>query len=220
MYRALRYVLVSLLALHTSAGATIIPFTTDPFAGSTALTTPGRQIVGGELFTDFDVTTDAFAFDASVFGIGSILFANSLVANLPTTGLNVIVLQDLDNDSNAATPFAAGTAANLIAAQITSPGAGFFIYFNQGLNVPRLVYSTDLSDNTADLKILTRLTNLTSSALPTFTSANFATLQVPEPSTLAFLGLGLGSLIFLRNRRRARLPADTRNGSRGVTHAT
>jgi PEP-CTERM motif len=205
MYRALRYVLVSLLALHTtSAGAAIIPFTTDPFTGSDALTTPGRQIVGGELFTDFDVSTDVFAFDASVFGIGSISFANSLVANLPTTGLNVIVLQDLDNDSNAATPFAAGSAANLIAAQITSPGAGFFIYFNQGLNVPRLVYSTDLSDNTADLKVLARLTNLPSGALPTFTSANFAILQVPEPSSLALLGLGLGSLVALRPRRRAR----------------
>ena len=33
-------------------------------------------------------------------------------------------------------------------------GPGFFIYFNSGLDLPRLVYSTDLSDNTADLKVL------------------------------------------------------------------
>jgi hypothetical protein len=76
-----------------------------------------------------------------------ILFANDLVQNLPASGVNTIVLQ------TAPIPFAAGLAANAIADQITDPGPGFFIYFNSGLDLPRLVYSIDLSDNTADLKI-------------------------------------------------------------------
>ena len=55
-------------------------------------------------------------------------------------------------------------------------GAGFFAYFNSGLNLPQLFNSTDLSENTADLKIIVRMTNLTgqSAELANFTQANFA----------------------------------------------
>lgn len=109
--------------------------------------------------------------------------------------MNIIALQTFDNDGNPATPFAAGNAANLIADQITSPGAGFFIYFNSALDLPRLVFSTDLNDNTADLKILFRMTNLTGQggrdAIPTFTASNFEITTVPEPATILLLGAGL-----------------------------
>lgn len=183
------YLAAALLALSASAHATVFSFNTDPFAGTDALTTPGRQIVGGEDFIDFSIATDVFAFDAAVFGVGNqVLFANDLVGNLPSSGINVIVLQTLDNDGDPTTPFAAGTAANLIASQITAPGAGFFIYFNQGLDLPRLVFSTDLNDNTSDLKILARMTNLTGQdgrdALPTFAEANFNFSTIPVPSSL------------------------------------
>jgi hypothetical protein len=176
--------------------ATTFRFDTDPFEGSTALTTPGRQIVGGEDFITFNIATDIFSLESTVFGVGNeVLFANDVAPNLPTSNVNVIVLQTFDNDADPATPFAAGTAANLIAAQITSPGAGFFIYFNQGLDLPRLVFSTDLDDNTADLKILFRMENLTGQggrdAIPTFTESNFEITTVPVPSTMLLLGSGL-----------------------------
>jgi hypothetical protein len=213
MHRTALSALALLLSLSTAADAAIISFLTDPFAGSTALTTPGRQIVGGEPSVSFSIANDVFAFDASAFGIaGPLVFANDTVGNLPTSGANVIVLQTLDDDANPATPFGAGSAANLLAAQITSPGAGFFVYFNQGLDLPRLVFSTDLSDNTSDLKILARMTNLTGAggqnALPTFSAQNFAILpaQVPEPSTLSLLGavaMGWGACRIGRRRRSA-----------------
>lgn len=177
-----------------SATATTIVFNTDPFAGSTALTTPGRQVVGNELFLPtFSLNDDVFSFDGSVFGVGTVTFATDVAANLPTSGLTVIVLQDTDNDNNAGTPFGAGNAANLIADRVTQSGPGFFIYMNSGLNLRRLVFSTDLSDNTADLKILARILDPTGAAaistLPNFTAGNFN--ATPEPSSFALLGLGL-----------------------------
>jgi hypothetical protein len=205
MRRLIPAIAVLFLTISTNANAATISFLTDPFAGSTALTTPGRQVVGGELFTTFDIATDVFEFNPFEFSVNQILFANDLVGNLPTTGVNVVVLQTLDNDGDPTTPFGAGSAASLIAAQITDPGAGFFIYFNSGLNLPRLVYSTDLNENTSDLKILARLTNLTgqSNVLPTFTEQNFAVAQVPEPATLLLMTTG-GALWASRRSRRKR----------------
>ena len=189
---------LALLSICSTAHATTFTFNTDPFAGSTALTTPGRQVVGGEPFIDFNIGTDLFLFDTLAFApygvTGPVHFVNATAPNIPSTGVNVVVLETFDNDANPATPFAAGNAADLIAGQITTPGAGFFIYFNQGLDLPRLVFSTDLNDNTADLKILARMVNLSGpagqAALPGFADDNFA-IAAPEPSTLSLLGLGI-----------------------------
>jgi hypothetical protein len=179
-----------------SASAADFVFDADPFEGSTALTTPGRQVVGGEPFISFDTSSDRFVFDPVFFAVGDTLsFANDVVANLAPSGLNVIVLETLDNDSNPGTAFGAGNAANLLAGQITSDGAGFFIYYNSGLDLPRLVYSTNLSDPTADLKILARMTNLTGdpASLSSFTAQNFGVLApVPEPTTWAMILVGFG----------------------------
>lgn len=199
-------VAAAFVTIVSTAEADVFTFATDPFAGTTALTTPGRQVVGNEDFIDFDPAVDFFRLDADTFGVSApVAFANDIAANLPTSGLNVVVLRSLDNDNDSSTPFNAGTAANLIAAQITDPGPGFFIYFNQGLNLPRLVFSTDLSDNTADLKILARMENLTddSVALGTFTADNFEITDVPEPGSVLLLSLA-GSLWGLRVARRRR----------------
>src|SRR5688572_31722039 len=199
---------IVLLVLCPVPNADTFRFDTDPFAGSTALTTPGRQVVAGETFITFSIANDVFSLESTVFGVGSsVNFINSLAAGIPTGGVNVIVLQSFDNDNNPATPFAAGNAADLIASQITTPGPGFFIYFNQGLDLPRLVFSTDLNDNTADLRVLFRMTNLSGQsgrdAIPTFTAANFVitTTAVPEPSTVVLLVIGMMSAGLLRRRR-------------------
>lgn len=208
----LRLCLSALLScLGLSAQATVFTFDAEPFLGSTALGTPGRQIVGGEPGVSFVISSDRFAFAPGAFPlVGPLQFASGEANNLPAGGSNVLVLQTLDHDADPATPFAAGTAANLIADRVTSPGAGFFVYFNSGLDLPRLVYSTDLSDNTADLKILARLTNLGgptgSSALSTFTADNF-TSPVPELPTAWLLALPLAALLRLQRLREHRFSA-------------
>jgi hypothetical protein len=199
-------VAIALLVFCSVANADTFRFDTDPFAGSTALTTPGRQVVGGESFISFSIPADVFSLESSVFGVGTTVnFINTLAPGIPTGGVNVIVLQTFDNDNDPTTPFAAGNAADLIASQITTPGPGFFIYFNQGLDLPRLVFSTDLNDNTSDLKILFRMTNLTGAggraAIPTFTTANFQFTQVPEPSALVLTVIGIVTGGLLRRRR-------------------
>lgn len=196
--------------LAVDASAATVVFDSAPFANTTALTTPGRQIIGNELVVTFDVATDLFAFEPSVFGVSqNVSFGTGAVAGLPTSGLNVIVVGDFDNDANPATPFGAGSAANLLASQITLDGAGFFIYFNSGLNLPRLVFSTNLSDPTADLKILARMTNLAGSpgSLSSFQASNFQIFTaVPEPATWAMMVGGFG-LVGASLRRRTRAAA-------------
>ena len=208
---------VSLLSLPTAtASAATVVFLTDPFAGaagSAALSTPGRQVVGGEPSISFNPAVDQFQFDLAAFGIygvgPNILFANDVIGNIPSTNVNTIVLRTFDNDADTSTPFGAGNAHSLIAGQLTAPTPGFFIYFNQGLDLPRLVFSPNLDDNTADLKILARITNLTGAsgqtAMADFTSDNFATITtVPEPSSMLLLTSGGALLAFLRRRRSQR----------------
>lgn len=210
---------MSLFAMCPTSRATTFRFDTDPFAGTNVLNTSGRQIVGGEDFISFSIPADTFSLESTVFGVGSsVNFVNAPASTLPTGGVNVVVLQTFDNDANPGTPFGAGNAADLIASRITTPGPGFFIYFNQSLDLPRLVYSTDLSNNNADLKILARMLNLNGAngrnAIPNFTAANFAittaSSAVPEPSTLPILmGLGLVAMggTILRRKRVHERPA-------------
>lgn len=206
MIRVLALVaLVSLNAVSVASAATFT-FFGDPFEGSTAPATPGRQIVGGEDFISFDPLNDLFKL--GIPGLGpDVLFANDVVESLPTTNVNVIVLRTFDNDANPATAFGAGNAANLIAGRITTPGAGLFIYFNSTLDLARLVYSADLDDQAADLKILFRMENLSGAlgrtALAAFTAANFTFVDaaaVPEPATLALTAAGIVT-VWTRRRR-------------------
>jgi hypothetical protein len=200
---------VVLLALSSVASGASISFGSDPFEGTDVRNTPGRQVVGGELFIAFHTATEIFLFDETAFGLGNqIHFANGPVNAIPSTGINAVVLQDTDNDANPLTPFGAGNAADLLAGRITDPGPGVFVYFNSGLNLARLVYSDDLSSNTADLKILARMLNLTGqegiNSLPTFSAANFEISQsqaVPEPSGRALMILWAGLLAIRAARR-------------------
>src|SRR5262245_48633314 len=111
MFRTILTVAVILQTLNVTANAAPMVFDTDPFAGTTAITTPGRQVVGGESLVDFDIANDVFTFDASVFGINVLHFINDVAGNLPAAGANVIVLRSFDDDANPATSFGAGNAA-------------------------------------------------------------------------------------------------------------
>jgi len=205
---------IAAVAMCSMAHASTFRFDTDPFAGSPVLTTPGRQIVGGEEFISFSTATDVFSLESSVFGVeSSVDFVNAPAQNLPAGGVNVIVLQSFDDDNNPLTPFGAGNAANLIADRISTPGPGFFVYFNQSLDLPRLVFDTDLSSHDSDLKILARILNLNGAtgrnAIPSFKTADFeitTTSQVPEPSTWPIIaGLAtVGTVCHLLRRRRQR----------------
>lgn len=209
-FKKIRAALLLCVLAAQGAGAATINFATAPFAGSKALTTAGRQVSSllEQTLPNF-AAGDVFSFDAGVFSLGSSLtFVNTLAFSLPpAVSRDVIVLQDSDNDSNPATTFGAGSAANLIAARLTSDGDGFFVYFNSFLGVNRLVYSTNLNEPTADLSILARISSPTGpkaiDALPTFTAANFAVTPVPEPSTYALMLVGLlgGAVISRRSKK-------------------
>ncbi len=190
------------VGLNMTAHAADINFFNDPFAGSTALTTPGRQVngLGEQTLPTFDILTDRFVFNTNAFSNSSpINFISSLGANLPVSGSNVIVLQ------NSTAPFNAGLAATLIANQLTTDGAGFFIYFNTTLNVSRLVYSTNLNVADADLAILARITSASGQGaidnLSLFSEANFGTSDVPEASSSLLCAAGL-AMVYLRVYKR------------------
>jgi hypothetical protein len=130
------------------------------------------------------VENDVYQFDAADFGISAPLSFQAIDGNMPgatvRAGVNVISLLNADSDTNPATPplFNAGLAANQVANLVTTDGAGFFFYFNTALNVNRLVYSSNLNDPTADLRIISRHTDLTGAdaiaALGKLSVANFA----------------------------------------------
>jgi PEP-CTERM motif len=205
MNRLIRTLAAGALLAAAPAFAANVVFNTNPFAGSSADPNDGvRTIFGGveRQLPSFDIANDRFVLDGTVFGLGGgIQFTSGLVSALPDGGVNVVVLQSTDNDNNPATAFGAGTAASLIASAIDQDGAGFFIYHNSGLQVNRLVYSTNLNSATADLSVLARITSPTGAlaiaALPTFTADNFA---VPEPGTWALALLGLGGAALARRR--------------------
>ncbi len=191
-----------------SAHAATFTFNTDPFAGSNALITPGRQVVGSEIsIPTFEFADDILAFDSGVFDIpGGIDFFNGIASDIPLSGANFIVLRTFDGDGDLlnGNQLNAGSAANLIADRITRTGAGFFVYFNSGLDLPRLVYSTNLDSNDADLKVLARFTGLTGArgreAMAEFSTYNVA--SVPEPESWAMMIAGFGLVGAVARRRR------------------
>ncbi len=133
--------------------------------------------------SDWDVNADAFQLDATDFNvIGNLSVFNDVAANLPAGGgLNVIVLQDTEDPNNPGSAFNAGAAADLIAAEVSQPGAGFFIYWNSGLMINRLVYSENLADPEAAFTVLANINTLSGqdaiNALPSFDASNFALIN-------------------------------------------
>jgi hypothetical protein len=196
-------VVVLVLGASSRCEAAVVLFSSDPFQGSTADPNDGiRTIFGGgqRSLATFDVEQDIFAFNEKFFDLPrNFSFENGLASAL--SGADIIVLQ------NAPTPHNAGLAANAIANAIDIDGAGLFIYWNSGLQVNRLVYSTNLNSATADLAILARIDSPTGSdainTLPNFSAENFTV--VPEPASMAIFGALGGMLGWTRLRRRNRV---------------
>ena len=168
--------------LSGRTGADIFAYAGDPFEGRD-VSAPEREIIADnqDFISDFDFAEDKYRFNATDFDVvGDVNFtavdANAEGASI-APGTNVVaVLNSNDaNDPNA--PFAAGTAANQIAELTTEDGAGFFAYFNSGLELNRVVYSTNLNDASADLNVISQQTDLTGArainALNDFSADNF-----------------------------------------------
>lgn len=184
-------------AFATGAHATTFRFETDPFAGSTALTTPGRQVVAGELFIPtFDLENDRIGFAPDVFDVDAeISQFTGFAADLPDQAFNFIVLRtlDFDGDPSNGNQMAAPLAANLIAERLSQGGAGFFLYFNSTLNLTRLVYSTDLSSADADLKVIARFQDQAGQAgIDALAQGGPQLAAVPEPATWSLMIAGFG----------------------------
>lgn len=133
-----------------------------------------------DILRDFTDGEDRFVFDTSDFNVsGNKKVSNALAADL-RDGANVIVLRDTDNDGNAATAFNAGAAATLIADNLDTDGAGFFVYWNSALGINRLVHSANLNDATADIRVLGNIEGPTGldaiAALEDFGARDFAFL--------------------------------------------
>ena len=161
--------------------ADVFAYAGDPFEGQD-VSAPERQIIGEEDFiTDFDFAEDTYRFNATDFDIAGDVNFVGLDANaedaLIAPGTNFVTLLNSDNDSNPDTPFLAGTAASQIAELTSEDGAGFFVYYNSELELNRLGYSTNLNDADADIKIISRQTDLTGvdavAALDDFSADNF-----------------------------------------------
>ena len=167
--------------LTGSGGMDIFGYADNPFQGED-VSDPERQIIAEEDFiTDFDFTEDRYLINARDFKIdGNVDFtavdSNDADAAIEP-GTNIVTLLNSDNDNDSDTPFIAGTAANEIAELTTEDGAGLFIYYNSDLKLNRLVYSSNLNDADADLKIISRQTDLTGEdavdALGDFSADNF-----------------------------------------------
>ncbi|VEP11362.1 conserved hypothetical protein [Hyella patelloides LEGE 07179] len=160
-------------------GSDSFVFDDDPFKGDQNVIADDdvRQVVNQPYeLDDFTIADDLFVIDAQDFNIeGSVELVNGTIDELTglaqgVTDANVVVVQD--GFANA------GAAASAIAETGVAQDAGAFVYFNENLQINRLVYSEDLGVGTADISILGNINTLNGddalNALPEFSEDNFA----------------------------------------------
>lgn len=163
-------------------------------------------IVGGAPQTpvaSFDLTSDIFSIVAETFGVSAPLSFQNILASggNVSDSANVIVVQ------NTASTFNARTAVQTIAANTGADRPGFFVYFNTGLSIDRLVFAANLNDPNSVLQILAAIQSPTGadalSRLSQFSAANFRFVETPLPAA-APLFLGALAAFGVTARRKGR----------------
>ena len=163
-----------------------IAFSGDPFNG-VDVSGAGRQAANlPDELLDFSIADDRFVLDPADLELkGQPIFVNgtanqlSKLAERGKTDANAVVIQGAFAN--------AGVAASAIAESGVADGTGVFIYFNQNLQINRLVYSANLGNATADISILGNIRTLSGNdalnAQPAFSADNFAFLNVIADAT-------------------------------------
>lgn len=148
-----------------------------PFLGMN-VSADGKQIVNQpDELKDFCIAKDCFLLNAADLGINrQLTFISGTATELTASSVkdaNVVVIQGIFTSASA--------AASAIAQTGSAHGPGAFIYFNENLQINRLVYASDLGNQDTELSTLANIRSLTGeaalNALPTFSVNNFTLIK-------------------------------------------
>lgn len=194
------------LKLSALAGLAAVLFSATGIAA--AATVPIQNNQDRLNLADFDTDADVFQLHLGSFGITDGLNFTSLLDSTTDIGdlANLVIVVKTDDDNDLSTGFNARSALGVIADSTDTDRAGFFIYHNQGLSINRLVFTENLNDGSASIRILAAILdpvgNEAIARLSAFSAANFEAAPVPLPAALPLFASALAGAGVLRSRRK------------------